>query len=498
MKKLIFIFFFLFVQIVLAQDVDELLTIFSVPAIDQKYPLTSPSKIKEIEQKILETSGISEDNRIYQLKTQKVPSITTGGVAKFTLIPQPDGKVEMKLLYTEDFLKSSSAIVDAQKISTNIFIQYDTALLEIMTNAHQGASDALATLVSFHLKQDYFYGSEQENAILDELNQYYSQKYTPIQTELVKKAKADKKLAIEKMAPKKAKWDQLDVAEKQLKDLISQGKRKEAVKLLKAYIPLELMGPAEKAQWEIWIDAMENPAPMKDRMLVVRGLDKGQFFKAADESLFLMAPVIIKNQGSYNRRLRSLSTMLEKDISLPQYGENLGVGGKASRLTNMYANHADQPLGSPFISFTNEIGVAQSFSQEGIALFAIDKRLITLSPKSYGGEFEHLATLFTFPDEYVAFLPQAELQVLDDLDDSEQAIKKRLQELAEKKLGKEVLKKTAEASLLNQNWMTPEEHFAIVAQKKANTDEYFKMRAREKFNNLLIKVSPNCGQHLEP
>src|SRR5690606_63425 len=122
--------------------------------------------------------------------------------------------------------------------------------------------------------------------------------------------------------------------------------------------------------------------PVEERMLMFRGLDGGQWFLNAKGQTFLLPPVIIKNQGTYNRRLRSLTTMLEKNISLNSGIFNADKGitqtiSRSSRISNQLSNHASDPMGSPHMSFTKAAQTAKGFGSGKVGLFAIDPRLIT-------------------------------------------------------------------------------------------------------------------------
>ncbi|MEA9356315.1 hypothetical protein SHI21_08885 [Bacteriovorax sp. PP10] len=232
-------------------------------------------------------------------------------------------------------------------------------------------------------------------------------------------AKLDKKRNAEKKAlaeQRKARMAALDAApeEKQFRYLVSIGDRKGAADLVQAYLPWEEMAPFEKRYWETHLDIIRNPAPLDQRVIIYRGIDDdmiqtpieagkklSQADAILDQNIFVMSTMMTKNQGSWNRRLRSLTSMNEKFIGTDNKGSSEFT--KAARITTLFSNHASKPDGSPFLSFTPSIQTAQTFGQKRISAYLIDPRALEFNYAStYAHEKEFLAPLATFPDEIAA------------------------------------------------------------------------------------------------
>ncbi|MBC7713510.1 MAG: hypothetical protein H7177_09230 [Rhizobacter sp.] len=198
--------------------------------------------------------------------------------------------------------------------------------------------------------------------------------------------------------------------DQQLKSIIARGDRKEAAELIKKYLPWEQMAPFETKYWNTYLDVMENPAPLEERVLVYRGAD-GDFIHSAeglskeaavkDGRAFYMSTLMTKNQGSWNRRLRSLETMYTKAIGEVAEGKDFAT---AVRMSALFTNHAGDPLGSPFLSFTPNVKIAMNFGRQTIASFLIDPRLLSYNYLGISEEAEFLMALTTFPDDMAGLL----------------------------------------------------------------------------------------------
>lgn len=205
----------------------------------------------------------------------------------------------------------------------------------------------------------------------------------------------------------------------QLKSLAAAGKRKEVADLIETYLPKEHMTPAEKQYWETVLGVMRNPAEIKDRVLVFRGIDDDMVYPFIENGVELerevaikeskgifMSSVMTKNQGTWNRRLRSLQTMYDKVLN-----QNIETGtnefSKSARMTTMFHQHAMNPQGSPFLSWTPKIETAHMFGKMRASAFLIDSRLMMANYASvFSTELEILTPLITFPDEMVAIHDQ--------------------------------------------------------------------------------------------
>lgn len=292
-------------------------------------------------------------------------------------------------------------------------------LWEIYQNAQANDPRALLALISVthELWQktpvpNTLYGLTQ--GLLDELKK---EKETLLPLLEPKIVALKKEIKIKKEA-RKAIADVLDKAsdDQQLKALIAKNDRQGASQLLRQYLPFEEMAPFEKRYWENYLEAMANPVPYDQRILLYRGIDDDFIHSGIkngvalskeaaiqESNAFVMSTMLVKNQGSWNRRLRSLESMYEKYIGLANRNQKKETFEGVERITIMMKNHSREPKGSPFLSFTPNRNVALRFGSRINSLYLIDPRLVTFNSTSrYDSEIEFLMPLFTFPDDLVA------------------------------------------------------------------------------------------------
>jgi len=144
-----------------------------------------------------------------------------------------------------------------------------------------------------------------------------------------------------------------------------------------------------------------------------------------------------KNQGTWNRRLRSLTAMNEKFIATNANLEDEFT--KSARIITMFVNHSQNPQGSPFLSFTPKFDVAQQFGASRMSAYALDPRLMSFNFASkYKTEVEFLLPLIAFPEDVVAYFDD---QIHTDMSNTEAQMKK----LFKQKLIKEHGEQKAEA-----------------------------------------------------
>ncbi|WP_220128752.1 hypothetical protein [Bdellovibrio sp. KM01] len=207
--------------------------------------------------------------------------------------------------------------------------------------------------------------------------------------------------------------DTLEAQELKLNDLVLKNDRAGVANMLEAYLPWSVMEPFEANVWKSWLQAIRSP-DLTNAVVAVRGVDyetdKVQRMTLPDgsERLGFFSTVLTKNQGSYTRRLRSLTTnrqQADADDAAP-----------TKLLTNQYWNHSGDPRASSFISFSLDPQVVAGFvgapkfrknkieAGGGILAVRIDsRRLFPNMSSGLAGEVEYLAPLIIFPDEVVSY-----------------------------------------------------------------------------------------------
>ncbi len=169
----------------------------------------------------------------------------------------------------------------------------------------------------------------------------------------------------------------------------------------------------EKQFWKTQLEVMVSPVPLSERVLIYRGLDgdfiHSGFSKGAalsqkeailKDNAFIMSSMMVKNQGSWNRRLRSMEAMNSKVIATIDGEEELA---QSARITTIFKNHSDEPVGSPFLSFSPDLSVANRFSTGKVSAYLVDPRMIHYNYAStITEEVEYLMALTSFPDDLVA------------------------------------------------------------------------------------------------
>lgn len=215
---------------------------------------------------------------------------------------------------------------------------------------------------------------------------------------------------------RRAVMDALDKAsdDQQFRALIAKNDRKGATELLRKYLPWEQMPPFEKLFWENHLSIMADPLPFEDRVLVYRGINDdivqvaevgGKELARPDaikeQKIFLMSTMMTKNQGTWNRRLRSLTAMYEKFMGTDNNGSSEYT--RATRITNMFVKHSKEPKGSPYLSYTPKFSVANSFGNKRNTAYFIDPRMMYFNYASkFAHEIEFLLPIMSFPDDLAA------------------------------------------------------------------------------------------------
>lgn len=234
--------------------------------------------------------------------------------------------------------------------------------------------------------------------------------------------KVREKLKVEKELEKKRRvgLDALDKIKEgeQFKNLVAKNDRKGVVNLLKKYLPWEKMPPFETKYWETYLDAMANPLPLEQRVFLYRGVSDDLIYSAYEKGsemeketakkegkVFFMSTLMTENQGSWNRRLRSLTAMYDKFIAaIGNTGKLETEFAQSARIITMFVNHSANPQGSPFLSLTPNFETANTFGDKKISALLIDPRVLSFNfVSNFKDEFEFLLPLMTFPEDVAAY-----------------------------------------------------------------------------------------------
>ncbi|WP_413293990.1 hypothetical protein ACLSU7_02535 [Bdellovibrio sp. HCB185ZH] len=208
-----------------------------------------------------------------------------------------------------------------------------------------------------------------------------------------------------------------------LNDLILKNDRQAVAQMISDFLPWASMTPSESSAWSLWLEAIRHPDLTKSTV-AFRGVDyatdKIQRVKMPDGEtrVAFMSTLLTKNQGSYTRRLRSLSVnrLQNGDLAFEKYKTGASVIGISDQMTN----HAREPKSSSFLSFTYDPWVATKFvgkkkivDEKGqmkhtpnggtLAVRIDSRRLFPNIMSEYPGEIELLAPLVIFPDEVVEY-----------------------------------------------------------------------------------------------
>ncbi len=312
------------------------------------------------------------------------------------------------------------------------------SFFEVMFNAKKGDYRAKIALEKLKLKAvesdvSLTSATEMVEANIEQLEK----EFKPIKKEMKVKETA-----------RKAIMDTLDKLndELQLKALIQNNDRNGVANLFERYLPWEQMTPIENSYWTHILNRMRNPIEAKDKVLVYRGTYGDRLFPqmingsqleyedaVKQANLGTMSTILTRNQGTYNRRLRSLQTMYGKKIaSNPRNIKSDFV--ETARLTTMLKQHSIEAQGSPFLSFTSDFDTGYRFgfsiaddktvstAKGAMGAFLMDPELLMFNQMSgFKGEMEYLAPLITFPDEMVGFFDEDYMEK-----ESREQIKERL------------------------------------------------------------------------
>lgn len=226
--------------------------------------------------------------------------------------------------------------------------------------------------------------------------------------------------------------DSLDAAELKLDDLLRNNDRQGVRRLIESYLPWPMMEPFETSTWKTWLDALETKPTNENSEILFRGVsyDTDLVFRNQSGGVGFMSTVLTKNQGNYNRRLRSLSTTRLKNAAV--YAEKIPGTLPPVTINAQLYYHAVDPRGSSFLSLTPFIDIAKRFAgksylindkvKDGGALIAVR----TATGRSFANPMNNIPTegevlmpLVIFPEDVVFFKESKPNSQVSDLSSAE-------------------------------------------------------------------------------
>ncbi len=387
---------------------------FDIPSVEVSQTSSSSwsSIAKQAQSKLTSIESSTGKSNLKVFAVQE--SLPEGVAARFVPEITDSGEFIIRVFYAKaDDIHAQAYVSNLVNLLTNrdvLQTYYD--LFEWFYNIKEGHAESIE---AFHkLKMQVLEGLQpvdtaQSSLVLENLNDRSSDLEN-----LTKSLKRERRLA------EKARKDLLSSLDRagdteQLKTLVAAGKREEVAALLEKYLPKEQMSPFEVKFWDQMLEVIRNPLPIKDRVLVFRGIDEDMIYSALNEAGkelskedalanskgFMMSSMMTKNQGTWNRRLRSLQTVNEKFLGFNNKTKS-AEWTQYFRISTFFKQHSRNPQGSPFLSFTPKASVARSFGEKRTAAYLVDPRaLLANATTGYTTEFEFLTSLVTFPDELV-------------------------------------------------------------------------------------------------
>lgn len=370
---------------------------------------------------VFKSSGIqNQHDQLYTLKnnieynlngltTQFILDEKMAGDEAFKLHPTVEkNQYVLKIYHSQKASFDSSAVQELTsflgKFKRDFLVSY--SLMELYYNARHHDISSMAIIARMR----------KESAFNDSENLKY---WENVQDSFEKAERIHSKKVRAETDKRKAVMDALDKAtdNQQFRTLVANNDRKGAAKLIRAYLPWELMPPFEKLFWENQLAVMADPLPLEQRVLMYRGINDDLIQVAVEagktltkeeaikeQKIFLLSTMMTKNQGTWNRRLRSLTAMYDKFIATTGHGDDLkSEYTRGARISTMFSRHASEPKGSPFLSLTPKFSVASNFGSSRNSLYFMDPRLFHYNFAShYSSEIEFLLPLITFPDDLAA------------------------------------------------------------------------------------------------
>lgn len=365
----------------------------------------------------------------WKVVLKEVSTLPGGSLAQIVPEFAQNKNLQITVYMTKDGLKNPAVVMEElihlhQITGTNYSLTTSRVFVhpyqwaEVVANARAGSLSAAEKLAAVELeaamssKDSLAHFREQglfTKAAEGDIQSYFEKRLAHAETlyrDVAKKARADLKVRTAAWEKQKKIFAQLEGQKLKLNDLVAKGDRAGVRNLVQSYMPWDIMEPSEKKMWSEWLDAIEKPQTGKKK-LIFRGLDGDVILRTPQGKPYLMSTVLTKNQGSYTRRLRSLSTMRQKfGVGLQGSPVTYAIKGRKdpTTLSTMMMNHANDPKGSPFISASN-LDTASGFGSTHMSALMLDERRLVPNALAVGylGEQERLIPLIVFPDEIVHY-----------------------------------------------------------------------------------------------
>jgi hypothetical protein len=420
---------------------------------------TNPITLEELKEYAASSLGFNQPDLPFEvnvrvkefllLEVEKVESLEGGALAK--IIPDlnhESNKLVVKLLITQNGLNNNLVIVEQLSRLKHIGSVHPESGTKLFSHPYIWAETHANALAGSLVAKERIAMMDLEIAknLTNEINQYpqliskpelikeYSEARLKdaeaFYSKVNKEAKLDLKKRQEAWNERKKSFDELEKAPKKFNDFVIANDRVGVKKMLEAYLPWELMEPSEQNAWKKWLNAMVSPR-QENKIVVFRGIDGDALLKGSKSGEpGLLSTILSKNQGSYTRRLRSLTTMRDR-FGSTHFGK---LTGHNPSLLQMMFNQAVDPQGSPFLSVSNHT-IAKGFGKKRMVALNIDQdRVLTnVMAGNYISEKERLIPLVVFPDEVLhssmeltpeseaAFLKNVEIKLGRNLTDQELA-----------------------------------------------------------------------------
>lgn len=382
-----------------------------------------------LKKRISEINTLMPADNASVVKYTLVDKLPDGALAHIVPELESDGKLSIHLKITPEGIKKPAVVMEEiihlEQITNTMSIaegrfytfQHPFQWAETVANARSGSKPAILKLAGVEKEA----AEAAQKAIISftsngiipkaqmlEMDNYLKARLESSEARLIELTKAARpEIRAQNQAWAKAKtvFDQIEASDVKFNELVAKNDRKGVREMISKYLPWDIMEPSEKIAWTEWLEALEKPDKSK-LTLTFRGLEDDYIFRTPKGEPFFMSTVMTKNQGSYTRRLRSLSTLRDKfgtslirktDPFVPLASEG------PTTLSMLFKNHSIEAKGSPFLSTSNE-NVARRFGTRRRAAFLIDdRRLVPNVVSGFSNEEEKLVPLVVFPDEVVHF-----------------------------------------------------------------------------------------------